>query len=375
MLSRKKAIVIILMLFLVFLSAGVETRPAEETTIVIGTAIDIQRNVSQIIYEVHNSMYVFNEDNTTSQMVVTGSGPTLAQTRQEGHTKLNRKYVPGQEKVFLISDEFAQLGIAPLLNLLYKNPATNNTAYAVVCKGKSLPYLQHEIPGYSSPMNFIEGLIKNSKNYNFFSDNFDMMDLYVRSAGEGRTTLLPYLELSEREENPNEKELKIAGTALLKKDKMIANFDMEDTRIINLLRENKVKGILKIQQEPKKFIEYYGKSKRKVKCVKEGNKYNFTINLDLKGDIVSNELYKNIMTDVDQRKNFEKRLAEKVEETCNNFLNKMKKEYKVDCLELGKVAAATYGRRTGIDWDEVVSKSNIKVNVRIKIDKQGRGDY
>ncbi|MDP4179223.1 MAG: Ger(x)C family spore germination C-terminal domain-containing protein, partial [Bacillota bacterium] len=60
---------------------------------------------------------------------------------------------------------------------------------------------------------------------------------------------------------------------------------------------------------------------------------------------------------------------------CEEFINKMKTDYKVDCLELGRVAAAKYGRRTGTDWNKVVMDSDIKINVKVKLNKQGRGDY
>jgi hypothetical protein len=68
-------------------------------------------------------------------------------------------------------------------------------------------------------------------------------------------------------------------------------------------------------------------------------------------------------------------MEEKIEKMCYNFLEKMKKDYKVDCLELGRVAAATYGRNTGVDWNEIVSNSDIKVNVKVNIDRYGRGDF
>lgn len=38
-------------------------------------------------------------------------------------------------------------------------------------------------------------------------------------------------------------------------------------------------------------------------------------------------------------------------------------------------AAAKYGRETGIDWNEEVSNADIKVNVVVKIDKIGTGQY
>ncbi|MDW8802815.1 Ger(x)C family spore germination protein [Clostridium sp. A1-XYC3] len=374
--KKKNFIMIILFIFFfTFITIGLEPKSAEDVAIIAGTGVDIDKSAAQVIYNFYRDIYVFKENDPTSHMVLTGSASTIAQTRQERHVKSNKKEILGQEKIFLISDEYAEFGIKGLLDSFYKNPTTNNASYILICKGKSLPYLEHEIPGYPSSSDFMEGLVENSKEYNFFSENYNLMDLYIRSSAEGRTTALPYIELQESDENSKKKEIKIIGTAILKKDKLVATVDIEDSRIMNLLRENKVRGMLRIQEEPQKFIEYYGRSKRKVKCIKEGDKYKFIINLDIKGDIVSNELYKNIITDVKQKKDFEKKLAEKTEKMCNDFLDKMKKEYKADCLELGKVAAETYGRRTGIDWDKVVTDSIIEVNVKIKVDTQGRGDY
>ena len=78
---------------------------------------------------------------------------------------------------------------------------------------------------------------------------------------------------------------------------------------------------------------------------------------------------------IEVTKKFEDDMAKQVEEMCTEFLDKMKNEYKVDCLQLGWVAAAKYGRDTGVDWDEVVSNSDIKVNVKVHVDKIGRGQY
>ena len=164
------------------------------------------------------------------------------------------------------------------------------------------------------------------------------MDVYVRVGAEGRNVVMPYIELKKDPSKPEKKELEITGTALFKKDKMVAKLNMDDTRIMNLLRENNVKGILKIQKDPKKFTEFYAKSKRKVKCTKTGDKYNFIINLQLTGQIVSNELFKDLIDDPKQKKKFENELASEVEDMCNTFLKKMKYDYKVDALELGKVA-------------------------------------
>jgi hypothetical protein len=178
----------------------------------------------------------------------------------------------------------------------------------------------------------------------------------------------PYIQIIEDE-------IKITGIVVFKKDKLAAILDMKDTKIMNMLRENKVKGILTIQNDSEKYVNYEAESKRKITCKKIGNKYTFIIDLNLKGEIINNILYKDMAGKTEVIKRFEDDMAKQVKEMCTGFLDKMKSEYKVDLLQLGWVAAAKYGRDTGVDWDEVVSSSDIKVNVKVHVGKVGRGQY
>ena len=49
-----------------------------------------------------------------------------------------------------------------MIDILFRNPYLNDTAYIVVCKGKASDILDMNIKGYPSSGDFIEGLIKNS---------------------------------------------------------------------------------------------------------------------------------------------------------------------------------------------------------------------
>jgi hypothetical protein len=74
-------------------------------------------------------------------------------------------------------------------------------------------------------------------------------------------------------------------------------------------------------------------------------------------------------------KEFERDIEKSTEQLCNETIGKIKNNYKVDVLDLGEVAAAKYGRGKGIDWNDVVTKSDIQVRVHAKVSDQGRGDY
>jgi Ger(x)C family germination protein len=358
----------IIILLFVFVGGDTQRNPAEDLSIPAGVGFDIEKKgKDELLYKISVSAYVFQEKKTMSK-VTTGKEISLGQTRQNRQLKLSKKFLIGLEKVDIISENQATNGIRNLLDILFINPSVNDNAMVSVCAGNAKDILEYPMEGYPSSADYIEGMIKNSKNASFFTDNYKIIDVFVRLDSEGRNFTLPYLILAKQ--GP-----KIDGIALFKEDKMIGKMGMQEAKILNMLSENSGKGIVAIQNSSKEFIELYGKAKRKVKCVKENDKYRFDISLKLNGELITNELNKKVAEDEKEKEKIEKEMAQKVEEECNKVIKIMKDDFKTDFLELGRVAAAKYGKDTGTDWNDVVANSDIQVKVDVKIGKQGRGDY
>lgn len=359
-----------ILIFCLFVITGgePEKEAAEDLSIPAGIGFDIEKaGGGTLMYKISISSYVFQEQKTLSR-VNTGSQKSMGQTRQNRQLKIDKKFLIGLEKVDIISEEQAKEGIRNILDILFNNPSANDTALVAVCRGDAKAILEYPIKGYPSSADYIEGMIKSSKAFNFFTDNYKTIDVFVRLDSEGRNFTLPYLVMTN--EGP-----KIDGVALFKEDRMIGKLGIQETKILNMLSQGSGEGIITIQKNSKEFIDYYAKCKRKVKCTKVNGEYNFDISLKLNGEVITNELDKKVSEDEEERSNLEKEMAEKVEESCNKFLKIMQEDYKVDFLELGRVAAAKYGRDTGIDWNEAIANSNIRVKAEVKIEKQGRGDY
>jgi len=70
-----------------------------------------------------------------------------------------------------------------------------------------------------------------------------------------------------------------------------------------------------------------------------------------------------------------KEFEEKIYKESYEFINKMQNEYKIDVLNLGNVAAAEYGRNTGVNWDEVVSNSEIELDINMRLIRGARGTF
>jgi Ger(x)C family germination protein len=343
--------------------------PAEQMDVVVAIGADLEKiTENDYEYVITRSAYVFEEEKKRSSKVITTRGNSLVLTRESRQQFADKAGISGLEKVYLLNENYARSGIKTHMDVLYKNPQVNDTGIFVICKNSSKEILEYNIPGYASSADFIEGMIINQRGMNFFPDEFDAINIFVRMGAEGRSVVLPCIELKKDG-------IVIAGEALFKEDKMVAKVDIKDSRILNMLKYNNVKGMLTMQKNSKEYIDFSAKAKKKIKCYKEGNKYKFIIDLSLKGEIISNTQNQCITRNAASIKQFEDAMAEQVKKECSEFIDKMKNEYKVDSLDLGRVAAAKYGRRKGNDWDKIIQDSNIEVNVTVKVDKHGRGDF
>ncbi len=356
--------------FLIFSGGGkINLVSLEDLDIYVGIGLGIKRNgEDNIIYRSSNSSNSYKEDESIQSILTTGTATTIGKTREDRQHKIGKKFFLGLSKVYILDEEYARYGIRGFMDINFKNPVVNDNAFLAVCKGNHEDYFTHISPDYDNSAEFISDMIKNASNYNFFKNDYMIKNASLSMDAEGKNVICPYIQIKENQ-------IKIAGMAVFKKDKLACILDINDTKIMNMLRENKVKGILTIQDQAGKYVNYEAESKRKIKCSKIGDNYTFIIDLDLNGDIISNILYKDMSGKIAVTKAFEKDMSKQVKEMCTEFLSKMQNEYKVDCLQLGWVAAGKYGRDTGVDWNDVVSKSIIKVNVKVNIDKIGRGEY
>lgn len=369
--GKKIALISVLTVVIyIYMRSGITFVPVEEINLPSGVSMDMELDeTDKLKYVISMSVFNFGTKPMITSIEYPGSANTLGDTRQTRQVKMDKKFILGLEKIILASQDAARFGIEPWINILFANPNVNDTGYFIICSGKARELLAVKVPGYPSSSDYIDGMIRHCVEYNFFADKYKLLDLYITLASEGKKLVVPYVEF----ENNN---LKISGMAVFNKDKFVRKLDMSDTRVMNLLRENNVKGMINIQKSPKEYVNFYATSKRKVKCKKTGkDKYSFEIELSLNGSLASNLLYEDIYDKPEVAKRFENDMSKTVESMCNKFIDKMQNEYRLDLLQLGEYAVAKDGRNKYVNWDEVISNSEIKVKVKTKLDLLSRGDY
>lgn len=370
-LNKKKIFIIILSIgvFSYFCTGLKDEQPAEELEIVAGFGVDSEtKGETDTIFIAPSSVYIFEENEKMSSTLRTGIGETPAKTREDRQLISNKQYILGLEKIYLISESVTTAGLTNTIEILFRNSYTNDSGYVAICKKKPAEIFKLKIVGYPSSADYLEGMLKNAKYYNFFSNYYKISDVFLNLDAEGKNVILPYID----EVN---KELKITGLCLFKKDKLIGNLNMQDSKALNMLSDTNGKGLVSLILSPAKHLDYYATVKRRVKVYKSGNNYKYVIDLKFTGDIVSNSIYTKLQSNATINNEVQAELEKSIKESCEHFVDKLKHQYKVDALSLGEYAVAKYGRGKSIDWDEVFSNADIEINVKVQIDRSGRGEY
>ena len=371
---KKIKIMFVLICIVIFFSYYEMTKQkaenVEELNIIIGIGcgIDDINKAGEIKYSLPISVITYENDVKSGSVVYTGRGKTIPLTRSDRQLKMSKRYFLGTERVYILDENFAQFGINPLLNVLFNNPEINDKGYFVICEGSSESVLKYKIKGYDSSIEYIDEQLKNLSAYNFFGDEYTLRKTYAKVAIKGKKLVLPYMKIQADG-------IKVTGVGIFNSDKLIKVLDIQESRQLNILRGNKSKGIISIRKNINQYLDFDAKCTRKVECKKIDDRYEFIINLNLRGNVINNTLYDSLTTSKEVVKLVKDNIKNQTKEKCDRFIKKMQSEYKVDCLELSGYAMAKYGRDEKIDWDKVVANSKIDVKIEVEFENFGRGQF
>ena len=255
----------------IFGGEKMKLRSVEDIDIFVGAGLGINKNgEGNITYRVSTTANAYKEDEITESVLSIGVDSTIGKTREDRQNRTGKNFFLGLSKIYIIDEEYARYGIRGFVDINFKNPVVNANSFLVVCKDRNEEYFNYKSPGYDNSAEYISDMIKNSVNYNFFKEDYMLKNAVLSIDAEGKNMLSPYIEIMKDG-------IKITGMSVFNKDKLAAILDMKDTKIMNMLRSNNVKGILTIQKDSEKYINYQAESKRKITCKKIGDKYTFII--------------------------------------------------------------------------------------------------
>lgn len=278
-------------------------------------------------------------------------------------------YSAGVAAVIIFGEDLARGGLNNMVEALFRGAQIPMTENFAVVEGRGENVLRAPIKDYSNMGEYLKGLLKQSEKRGFIPST-TLHQIGVNEA-PGENPILPLLSI-------NKNKVEISGTAIFKKDKMIGKADLDETRSLIMLRGIKASGNMPYVIKNNGEIVDKGSvdvccGGRKVKVKRTGEQISFLITVYMDGNLVEHEFNKSFIKNQDLRKMIENQIASDVRSDCTRFIEKMQREYKVDCIDINKYTLAKWRKefKNQVDQDGFIENVEIQVKVKMKLKNVG----
>ncbi|WML35976.1 Ger(x)C family spore germination protein [Clostridium sp. OS1-26] len=298
----------------------------------------------------------------------------LRQAREISRTKTSRPLEAGKIQQVLISKELAEKGeIHNLVSIFSSDPLSPTLAFLVIVDGSPYELCKKSLEFPDKPRigmylnQLLEAAVKDSKAAETRIYNFDT-EYYA----EGLDSIVPMIKLESTT-------VKLAGSALFSRDKMVGNIDVKQTTLM-LAMMNKLKNTAEyIFRVPNIEEAHSGvrdgiavsikKIKRKINVTIDRGKPIVNIQLKFKGFI---DEYR--WDDLDKEKKYRELESQMAGELKNECLNIIKYTQAVgsDPLGIGDIVRAKHSDYwKKVDWKEAYRTAEINIDVKFELESHG----
>lgn len=150
-------------------------------------------------------------------VIVTATGQTIFDAIRNATHQVDRKSLFSQNKVIVIGESAAKLGIAPLLDLAARDPELREPTYIFIVKGKAKDIIEAENEQEKVPAKALESLAKATRATSK-APEITLIDLMKSLVSKTSAPILPGVELVEQPEGAAiKKQVQLCGTAVFKK--------------------------------------------------------------------------------------------------------------------------------------------------------------
>jgi len=297
------------------------------------------------------------------------SGQTIAQARERQFGYSPGRYLIGSLQVALIGDEVARAGVDNWLDSYIRDPVVKHNLRLAVTKGRADEVAQFKDPNYENVGEQIKILLEQIEKNGFFVHE-NLTNYLIDLNTPGKNPVMSLIELQ------NNKQIACIGSAVFRKDKLVAELGLPETRTLAILRGQHGYGhIPYVIRTGEKIIDrggIYGRSKRQVKVTRQGDEFFFDIKIKIKGNLVERASTVSLIDHSEQLKAIERAAENQVRRDCYQFIDKMQNDWQLDAIDISRFALAKWRREIEPRVDkDFIQNAHIRVKVEVKIDKFG----
>ncbi|MGM0836343.1 MAG: Ger(x)C family spore germination protein [Bacillota bacterium] len=308
-----------------------------------------------------------SKDGMFDTTILTANGKSSHDTFLKLQNLTNLKIVGGQSTI-LFGEDLSKIGLINVVKTFTRDPEVSTRVKFAIVEGKGEELLKKKIPSVTDNAEYLYTLIDklgyqnkvlNTDKYRFLRDYYD----------DGIDPVLPVFSY----EGEN---IELKGLGTFKGDQYVTLLTLSETQILNLLSGDIKNGKLMISINDEESGENFQLFLTGIDSDND-NKVNtrnmsVELNLDLKGSVLE---YTGTM-DLSEEK-YQRQLEKQVEQylitNSKKLLIKLQ-EYQTDPIGIGTLVrnSVSYERWNKMKWDEIYSKIDIKVKVKVDLINTGK---
>ena len=352
---------LVLVITLLF-SSCYDRAPIERTSITVGVGHDL---VGENLLSATFEFVIFQQGETTSKSVITTTGKSIFEMYNKRLLITKRRHLPGTIRLLIISEKRAKFGINDIIDVFLRDQERELNTTVVISKQKTDEILSLKPKDATTMSEEIEDLARSAFETNFTQRDTNIKDVFNMYYQDGRRLMIPYIE-------KYRDTVKISGIAVFDKDKMIFTIPEDDSKFINLLRNDNSKGYLSFPNNTGKSFDLFSSSRRKINVDIKDEKINYTIHLLIYAYIKEKNIDGDIELNKEEIDSLQEKYAKKLKEQLEDIISKYQSNYGIDIFDIQKYALAKIGKEKIEEVEKNFKNSNINVDVKIKFISTGR---
>jgi spore germination protein KC len=306
-----------------------------------------------------------------SVFVFTSKGETFFDAFRNATMQTDRRPFYSHNMVIVLSETVAREGIGDLLDLVSRDHELRKLACVFISKRKAEDIIRGEHEQEKIPGQAIEKLAKLTGATSKVPE-IHLLDLNKNLASKTNDSIIPGIELIQGDQGSSAKNLvKLEGTAILKRDKLIGWFDTSETRGVLWILDKVKSGIIVVptpgDDTKKSSIEIIKTTSRIVAERVDGNPV-LTINVHAAGNL-GEQMSTIDLVKPEPFKELEEKMASVIEEEISSALAKAQR-WEVDIFKFGTEVHRQFPKEwpeLEKNWREEFQKLRVNIVVDAKL--------
>ncbi|MCC5465783.1 Ger(x)C family spore germination protein [Pelosinus baikalensis] len=315
--------------------------------------------------------------------VLTTQGNTVAEAVKNISKQFDRIAFFAHVKVLVISEQLAKEGLLPILDYFMRNSNMRTLAWLIIAKdvkAKEILITNYGIENVQA--NYLNNMIKN-KGENSEVSTPDILTYLKAITSEGNP-IGGVMEIAEYPTMPTKEKkdvttqgVKLSGTAVFKKDKLVGYLNNTETRGLNWVTGKVKTTIINIPSpnEKEKLISInITKVSSRITPEMINGKISFTIEIKVDGDIAEQQDTSNYLKNLESFETLEKEPKDIIEREIQATLNKIQTELGSDILGFSSAYNKKYPQEWKSikdDWNNIFPTVSSEVKVDVKLRRLG----